>query len=481
MDTISQRLNVVSDSLQVLAYMGGVHAVKPDDLVLYYDLNDDSGRARRINFATATEQDLATLEEYCETITSEGHNDVPAMNVKTLAAGFSTRFDVAGSGLLNAISGYLLEGINALDGQSLRAEMGDLTVYAPGAFMKPTKSTTHGEGMVGSLVIIFPTTCTGGTLSLVHQQPWTFTPDIPTNGTPVVGYVLFRSDVMQAVEPVLSGHRVTHTFNIFLAPQRADSLATHRILPAPERTFEDTLRPLLVDPAFLPAGGFLVYGLAHKYHLPLKALTPLHDPVTYKPIKPASRLIPLLGALQGRDERVRAISVRAGLQPELKLLYDTEDGYMEGRDVLVDEIVDLSGVHEGIPGFDDMDEESGTAEKTIEEEGVVLLRGPERVAALKERITRTWVAAGLDPEAVLNGGWNGGNWNGGNPTPRFPGWDEYEQAEMGVAVHWMAKVEEGLNRVRSEYIREDGMIENMYGDAVLVVSVPAFGVGIRAA
>ncbi|KAJ7156252.1 hypothetical protein C8R46DRAFT_959680 [Mycena filopes] len=473
MDTISQRLNVVSDSLQVLAYTGGVHAVKPDDLVLYYDLNDDSGRARRINFATATEQDLATLEEYCETITSEGHNDVPAMNVKTLAAGFSTRFDVAGSGLLDAISGYLLEGINALDGQSLRAEMGDLTVYAPGAFMKPTKNTTHGKGMIGSLVIIFPTTCTGGSLSFVHQQPWTFTPDVPTNGTPVVGYVLFRSDVMQAVEPVLSGHRVTLTYNIFLAPQRAESLATHRILPAPERTLEDTLRSLLVDPAFLPAGGFLVYGLAHKYHLPLKALTPLHDPVTYKPIKPASRLIPLLGALQGRDERVRAMSVRAGLQPELKLLYDTKSGYTEGRDVLVDEIVDFSGVHEGIPDIT-------TAAETIEEGGVALLRGPERVAALKERITRTWVAAGLDPEAWINGGWGGGNY-GWNFRARLPGWDEYEQPEMGVAVHWMAKVEEGLNRVRSVYIREDSLIEDMYGDAVLVVSVPAFGVGIRAA
>ncbi|KAJ7753524.1 hypothetical protein B0H16DRAFT_1690795 [Mycena metata] len=427
-NSIPLSLNIISESLGVLPYTGGVHPVKPNDLILYYD----EQHPRRIDFTTAAEQDLADLDNVCGTIVSEGHNEIPEMNIKTLNTKFATRFDLAGSGLLDTISPDFLETLDSSEGQSLRAEMYELNVYGPGSYMKANKNIAGGDGMVGNLIIVFPPTYTGGTLSLIHEESWVFAPPPCPAGTLAVQYVLFRSDVMRAVEPVHAGYRVALTYNIFLTTPGSNATLSNRITPTHERAFEDTLRMLLANPSFLPDGGFLAYGPAHGYPLPLTPYAPESDEAD---MMPPNQISPILELLKGRDQCV-------------KLLYAT--GYnMEGHDVLLDKMIDLEGVHEGI---EDEDEGCGTADEIIEEEGVVLLRGEERLAAMRD-------------DLVEFGG--------------IPSEDEYEQPIGGVAVHWMTRVTPELNRVKSEYLGEDGMICDAFGDAVLVVPVPAFGVGVR--
>jgi hypothetical protein len=114
--------------------------------------------------------------------------------------------------------------------------------------------------------------------------------------------------------------------------------------------------------------------------------------------------------------------------------------------VLLDHIVDLWGVHEGL-------NENVLSLDVILRNGVVLQRGPERMQALKARLQDQGYR--LDNDKSM------------------------ERAEPELAVHWLAPMTY-INRVKSPYISNDGMIEHAYGDAGLFVEVPPFGEGIRA-
>ncbi|KAJ7689953.1 hypothetical protein B0H17DRAFT_936672, partial [Mycena rosella] len=185
-------------------------------------------------------------------------------------AKFAARLDVVASGLIDAISPNILDE-QTTDGEKvLRAEMYKLNVYGPGSFFKAHKDTPRGEDMMGSLVVIFPTAHKGGELTLSHgDTTWTFDSAAETiahGSGPAVAYIAFYSDVTHAVEPMLEGHRITLTYNLFLATRAGTPPS--RVAPVPEHPFERALRPLLMDSKFLPAGGLLAYGLAHQYPLP---------------------------------------------------------------------------------------------------------------------------------------------------------------------------------------------------------------------
>ncbi|KAJ7446577.1 hypothetical protein FB451DRAFT_1055059, partial [Mycena latifolia] len=426
--TIADHLKLLRQSLNVhVPYAGGVHPVKPNELVVYY-ANDDEGNARFIDLANATEAQLGELAAACEPAPF-GVNQENVLDESYRKAGkmdltkFSARLDVVTSGLLNAIGPDILDGQNATSEKVLRAEMYKLNVYGPGSFFKAHKDTPRGEDMIGSLVIVFPTAHKGGELTLSHGgTTWSFdsAAELTAHSSasdPALAYVAFYSDVTHAVEPVLEGHRVTLTYNLFLVdrPTRM-AAAGHRIAPAPEQTFEDALRALLADPAFLPAGGLLAFGLAHQM-------------VDTRP----SSLGPVLQTLKGSDARIRTISERAGLATHVKMLYNTGE-----KDVIMDNVLDTENVNEecGVP-----------LEDEIEKRGVVLARGEERVAHLEEQ-----------------------------EMPR--GWWEPSEA---VEVHWVTRLTE-LNRVGGTYIAygNDASIEHVYGSAALFVSVPATGEGVRA-
>ncbi|KAJ6569902.1 hypothetical protein B0H10DRAFT_2444647 [Mycena sp. CBHHK59/15] len=232
-----------------------------------------------------------------------------------------------------------------------------------------------------------------------------------------VVYIASYTDVEHTLEPVRTGYRVTLTYNLFLSPPGAgiSALPGHRVVPANEHAFEDTLRVLLSDPAFLPVGGVLVCGLVHKYSMPTQAPARTYHPVTSQFIPAPSQLCPVLQSLEGHDARICILSESPGLEAHVKLLYNTGPG---------------------------RDSSSGKA----------------RVAHLRAQARAAW-------EDTIGKGWKF--------SEVGVGYDE------GVPVHSVTHLTD-LNHVRSEYTREDSMIQHVKGNAGLFVHVPAFGEGVRA-
>ena len=163
--------------------------------------------------------------------------------------------------------------------------------------------------MFGTLVLVFPTQHEGGALVLRHnhtdsQQPeevtkglakssaqpaareWVFDSgaELASQTTPSIGYVAFFSDVEHEVRRVVSGHRITLTYNLYFAEDiaadvganMAASKAKSATTPPPTLTTPSSLstraepikfhiQTILANNEILPQGGVLGFGLNHVY------------------------------------------------------------------------------------------------------------------------------------------------------------------------------------------------------------------------
>ncbi|KAJ7675293.1 hypothetical protein B0H17DRAFT_946090 [Mycena rosella] len=428
MPSVAAHLRILRESLTThVPYTAGVHPVKAEDLAIYY-ATDEESNARVINLGNATEACLAELAAACEPA-SFGVNQKDVLDESYRKAGkmdltrFAARLDVVASGIIDAISPDILDEEDAEGEKVLRAEMYKLNVYGPGSFFKAHKDTPRGESMIGSLVVVLPTAHKGGELTLSHgATTWTFdsAAELGTAAGPSVAYVAFYSDVTHAVKPVQEGHRVTLTYNLFLADRTG--AAGRRLTPPPENAFERALSALLTDESFFPYGGLLAYGLEHQYPIPTSAKR--------------TSLGPVLQMLKGSDARIRTISARAGLATHVKILYNNGGRY--DNELLVDHVLNLENV----------DEQYGrSVHEELQSEGVILQHAEER-----------------DSE------------DGG----MYYGVEEYNQES--VPVHWVMQITT-LNCVGSGYLAygNESSIGHVYGNAALFVSVPAVGAGVRGA
>ncbi|KAJ7649161.1 hypothetical protein B0H17DRAFT_1215432 [Mycena rosella] len=361
------------------------------------------------------------------------------------AAQFAACFDVGAFGLIDAIGPDVLQTClqgRSIDGDKfLRAEIQKLHVYGPGSFVNAHQAPRlGGDTTIGSLIVVLPTTHTGGACTLEHEGTTLFSP-------PVLSYFALYGDVKQTMQPIHTGHRITLTYALSIADRNGSTLADQHTAPDAERALEAALQALLADPAFLPTGGFLASGLAHKYLIPLDRVCtpPQVDPQT--PVA-CCQWDPILRLLKGVDARLRAAAERVGLGPRVQLLYNTYDG----RDVLVDDIVDLFGVHEGFE-LDDLE----NANEVIMRVGIELQRGEDRAQAQVARVLRAYRSYYgsyyQDPKHALS--------------------------STGAPVHWLTHMTE-LNRVKSAYIDGSSMVGHQYGDAGIFMRVPAVGEGVRA-
>ncbi|KAI0294544.1 hypothetical protein BC826DRAFT_1137333 [Russula brevipes] len=104
------------------------------------------------------------------------------------------------------------------DRYAVKVELYKLNFYGQGAFFKPNVDTPRGKKMFGSLVLVFPTPHEGGALLARHRgTEWTFDSAAELSAAPPssIGYAAFLSDVEHEVAPVLSGHRITLTYNLY--------------------------------------------------------------------------------------------------------------------------------------------------------------------------------------------------------------------------------------------------------------------------
>jgi hypothetical protein len=214
--------------------------------------------------------------------------------------------------------------------------------------------------MFGSLVIVFPTPHKGGALLLRHRgNEWTFDPseELAAERQSAISYVAFFSDIEHEVAPVISGHRITLTYNLYFdddGPVFANDTVSEHLAPpltraSNEGAFREAFNSLLANAEFLGDGGTLAFGLRHVY-----------------PIK--NSLKHVYNALKGSDAVVYQ-SVRAlGFEPVLYLYYETEeDSYSSSSSILkgalIDKVLDFSSTY-----YDDVD-----IVKTVRENGGIVV------------------------------------------------------------------------------------------------------------
>ncbi|KAG6824045.1 hypothetical protein H0H92_008200 [Tricholoma furcatifolium] len=226
--------------------------------------------ARWIDLTQASESQLDDLTNACvpatfgqdkEDVYDESYRKAGKMDIDT----FSTRVNVEKIGIDKRIREQLLDASHG--NKVIEAELYKLNIYGKGSFFKPHKDTPRGGDMFGSLVIVFPTPHEGGGLVLRHAgQEWTFDSAtmISQNAKPCIAYIAFYSDVEHEVNVVQSGYRVTLTYNLFLrrAPKLPSSL---KPVASDINLLHQALSAALDNPAFLPDGGCIGFGLSFQY------------------------------------------------------------------------------------------------------------------------------------------------------------------------------------------------------------------------
>jgi hypothetical protein len=194
-----------------------------------------------------------------------------------------------------------------------------------GSFFKSHKDTPRGEAMFASLVVVFPTLHSGGSLVLRHGgKEWVFdsAKEVHGQSSPSVAYIAFYSDVEHEVMPVETGYRVTLTYNLYFSTR--DPLASSSGVKLPsEVALKTTLSDLLDDSAFLSKGGYIGFGLRHEY--PLKT-------------GPYGDLRAMLNYLKGSDAVVKKVCEALSLKCSLEVIYQGEES-----EVMVDHVVEFEG------------------------------------------------------------------------------------------------------------------------------------------
>ena len=264
---------------------------------------------------------------------------------------FASALDLAQADLIKIIRDYLLEGRESTN--PITAELHKLNVYSThsifmrqqkltrkpgkGSFFNAHIDTPRGEKMFGSLVVVFPTPHEGGALLLRNRgHEWMFDSgrELAAEHQPSIGYVAFFSDVEHEVAPVISGHRVTLTYNLYFdngrGPSSKDPVSEHLSLPrtANENAFREAFQGLLENPEFLPQGGTLAFGLRHVYPI---------DPLNRRPLEH------IYGALKGSDAVVYQTVRALGFQPVLYLFYEwtTPNNFREAA--VIDNMMNFHG------------------------------------------------------------------------------------------------------------------------------------------
>ncbi|PIL33311.1 hypothetical protein GSI_04762 [Ganoderma sinense ZZ0214-1] len=291
---------------------------------------------------------------------------------------FVTRFDVEATGLLDTVRLALLSKDDQKPERALRAELHKLHVHGehsagaardvdgPRALRPYTRKDTpcSQSTAFASLVVVFPTAHSGGALLLRHDdKQFTFDPSAlrllagrTTRAS--VAYLAFTSAsaVEPALAPVLAGHRVSLTYSLSYVEQEhwhAPPTGSIEVLqPSHANTSALTaaLAALLADPAFMPQGGTLGFGLRHRgaYALP-KVWTRDVDVDVEDPLDS------LKAQLTGSDAALCAACTALGVPPRLRLLcrgpeLELGDGDGDGDAIVLDHMEDLGDGVESAAG-----------------------------------------------------------------------------------------------------------------------------------
>lgn len=153
--------------------------------------------------------------------------------------------------------------------RGIRAELYKLNVYSgPSGLFKPHVDTPRSEMQIGSLVVCLPVEFEGGALAVKHQQEevvYDWATPASNKEQPCIQWAAFYSDCEHEVREVTSGHRVTLTYNLFLAPGTSLLTGQPTSLDREHLPLAVNLRTMLANDEFMPNGGYIGVHLAHHY------------------------------------------------------------------------------------------------------------------------------------------------------------------------------------------------------------------------
>ncbi|KAF8464538.1 hypothetical protein DFH94DRAFT_395841 [Russula ochroleuca] len=331
-------------------YISGRLQLPASYFSLFYRVAKDGPAARYINLANATPDELEQLTQACEPTSFGKKHEVLDGTYRKPGKMDSERFapmlDPLHTDLMKIIYDCLLEGTQST--RRIKTELHELSVYSThsifihlhlisccypgeGSFFKPHVDTPRSKKMFGSLVIVFPTPHEGGALLLRHRgHEWIFDPgqELASKGQPSIGYVAFLSDIEHEVAPVISGHCITLTYNLYFddgGPVSANDAVSEHLTPlrlANEDAFRDAFLALLENPEFLAEGGTLAFGLRHVY-----------------PIK--KNLKHVYSILKGSDAVVYRKVCALGYEPVLYVFYEPDKASDADHGMIIDKVINF--------------------------------------------------------------------------------------------------------------------------------------------
>ncbi|KAG1837036.1 hypothetical protein DFJ58DRAFT_669173 [Suillus subalutaceus] len=309
-------------------YCSGTCEIAVEQSTLFY--STATSGVQKINLLFPMQNQLESLHEACQLAAcGHDHGEVP----KKLRAGrldataFATQFSLGNTGLVDAIGQSLLEGMAVR--RDIRFELYELNIYGAGSFVGPHQSTTNSDKMFGFLDIVFPTPHTGGIYSLRdNEREWRvdFATMLSEAQIPLVGYAAYFNEVEREIGSVISGHRLTLSYKLYFA-SGGDSLSTTMIsaLGPFEPSLKTALAEFVNDPKVLPNGGYLGFGLRHRY-----------------PVSSEMRVDTLRSCLKGSDAIITRVLNRLPLPWSIRVLYRDRGSHSEQTFVLHKSISDLS-------------------------------------------------------------------------------------------------------------------------------------------
>ena len=147
---------------------------------------------------------------------------------------------------------------------SLRAELHNLLVYAPGQFFATHQDSEKADGMLGSLVITLPSKFTGGEFVVSHQGK-----TIRASGSESqLNLMAFYADCHHEVRAVKQGYRVVLTYNLIAQEAGDETEVPERPIAALSSEvgrFWQTPAPLWPGDRDCEPPDRLVYLLDHQY------------------------------------------------------------------------------------------------------------------------------------------------------------------------------------------------------------------------
>ncbi|KAK5127446.1 hypothetical protein LTR85_006785 [Meristemomyces frigidus] len=287
--------------------------------------------------------------------------------------------------------------------RGIRAELYKLNVYSgPSGLFKPHVDTPRSDTQIGSLVVCLPAPFQGGALAVRHQgQEILHTWANEWEDERAIQWAAFYSDCEHEVLEVTAGHRLTLTYNLFLAPGTGLLAGNPLSLQPLQLPLFRQLQEALADTDFMPKGGYIGFMLAHSYphtHPQLHHFVPNmlkgSDMVLYEAVHAAQLIcaletvddnaLPREDALEDLDALHQADCrrwPRSDAHPPPSHLAATEIKYEEDDDEACEDNVDMHPSDD--EDLSDMDES---------EEGTLGYRVLKRRMLSREQIV--WIGGG---------------------------------------------------------------------------------------